>query len=221
METTIDHFLPESLLADNNRRIEVLNQHGLTNDFNINGFENWLPCHSRCNQAKGNKTFEYVPGNMIVLQKLIKFAPKVKRTALEVSSDANKDKLFGEVFAALEKGRVSQNDLKELFSKLVEEPAPIPNDVLLLENGRWIFRSDIARECDCCCERNVCVDSKGKVHCYFSPDISPWVINTGLYWKCYDEVIVCPRCHEKHKRGHIGKEGKCGIPYRNQETQSD
>ena len=181
-ETTIDHLIPESLLMDDDRRIEVFRQHGLPSDFNINGFENWMPCHSRCNQVKGNKTFEYVPANRMILQKLIKLAPKVEKTALEVPSSVTKEKLFGQVFAALEKNKLTQDDVKEVFTKLLEEPnpKPIPDDVVLLENGRWIFRDDIARECDCCCERNTCVDSKTKVHCYFGPDLSKWVINTGL-----------------------------------------
>ena len=223
VDTTIDHFFPESLLVDDTRRIEVLGEYGLTDDFNINGFENWLPCHGHCNQAKGNKTFGFIPGNMLVLQQLIKLAPKVKKTALEVSSNVTKDKVFARVFAALERKTISTEDLKELFGRLVEEPASkvVPEEVILLDSGYWVFRNEVAREGECQCERNRCVDSTGKVYCYFRPDLSPWVITAGLYWKCYDEIVQCPRCSAQHKRGHIGKDGKCGKPYRDQDSQTD
>lgn len=223
VDTTIDHFFPESLLADDARRIEVLGEYGLTDDFDINGFENWLPCHGRCNQTKGNKTFGFIPGNMLVLQQLIELAPKVMRTAHEVSSNVTKDKVFGRVFAALERQTISTEDLTELFGKLVEEPAPkaIPEEVILLDGGYWVHRNEVAREGECQCERNKCVDYTKKVYCYFRPDLSQWVITTGLYWKCYDEIVRCPRCSAQHKRGHIGKDGVCGNPYRDQESQTD
>lgn len=66
-----------------------------------------------------------------------------------------------------------------------------------------------------------CVDSAGKVYCYFPRDLSPWVITTGLYKKCYDEIVDCPRCAAQHKRGHIGRDGICGRPFRDQESQTD
>jgi len=210
-------------LSDNARRLRVLGEYGLDDNFDINGFENWLPCHSRCNQTKGNKTLKFIPANMFILEQLIKLAPKVKKTALEVSSNATKDKVFGRVFAALERQKVSIQDLKELFGKFIEEPAPkpIPKDVLLLEGGYWVFRDEVAREGECQCERKLCVDHQKKVYCYFRPDLPQWVITKGLYRKCYDEIVLCPRCSLKHKRGHIGKDGVCEKPYRDQESQTD
>jgi hypothetical protein len=223
VETTIDHFFPESLLGDDQRRKQVLGEYGLTDDFNINGFENWLPCHAHCNQSKSNRTFGFVPGNLIVLQKLIRLAPNVENAAIEISANTAKDKVFGRIFSALEQQTISTDDLRELFGKLAEEPAAnaLPEDVILLDNGYWVFRNEIAREGECQCERDACVGSNGKVYCYFHPGLSQWVINAGLYWECYDEIIQCPRCSERHKRGHIGKDGRCGNPYRDQESQID
>lgn len=222
-EVTIDHFIPESLLENDSQRRLVLNEHGLTDAFDINGFNNWLPCHGRCNQAKGSKTFGFVPGNMLVLDELLKKAPEVEKTARDVSANVSKDKLFAGLFSALERDAITIVDLRELLAKLVEEPAPItlPEDIILLEGGYWIHRKDIAREGECRCERKTCVGTDKKVYCYFRPDLSPWVIRSGLYWKCYDEVIGCPRCSDNHKRGHIGKEGVCGRPFRDQLSQTD
>ena len=223
VETTIDHFFPESLLGDDKRRKEVLAEYDLSDEFNINGFENWLPCHANCNQTKGNKILRPIPANLLVIEKLIKLAPKVEKTALEISANVSKDKIFGRIFTALEQHIISIEDLRELFGKLVEEPSSknIPEEMILLDNGYWVFRDEIAREGVCQCERDKCVDSKEKIYCYFPPNLSAWVISKGLYWKCYDEIIQCPRCSERHKRGHIGKHGRCLKPYRNQVSQTD
>lgn len=222
-DTTVDHFFPESLLTDDARRMEILREYGLGDDFDINSFMNWLPCHNHCNQIKGDRTLGFVPGYMLILQQLIKLAPKVQQTANTISSNARKDELFGKLFAALESEALTIDDLRQLMETLGEKPAPppIPEDILLLEGGYWVHRKDVAREGECKCERNCCVGSTRKVYCYFRSDLSSWVITSGLYWKCYDEVVQCPRCSVQHKRGHIGKEGVCKRPFHNQEMQTD
>jgi hypothetical protein len=110
-----------------------------------------------------------------------------------------------------------------LLQAFVTDPANagVPDDVIILDSGYWVPRDQIVREGICYCERNTCVDSRDKVYCYFQAWHSPWVVNTGLFWKCYDEIIPCPRCSGQHKRGHIGREGACGRPYLNQEAQHD
>ena len=80
---------------------------------------------------------------------------------------------------------------------------------------------ELQREGYCQCERANCVGKKGKVYCYFGRDLAPWVVGTGLYKECYDEVMVCPRCDREHKRGHIGSSWACGRPYASQATRTD
>jgi 5-methylcytosine-specific restriction endonuclease McrA len=223
VDATIDHFFPESLLKDDTLRRKALAEYGLTEEFSINGFANWLPCHASCNQAKGSKTTGFIPGKAFVLLELIKRAPEVERTARNVASNVKKDEVFRTLFVALERKTIETGDLQGLLGKLVEKPAAraIPDDIVLLDGGYWVYRRDVAREGYCQCERNSCVSSPQKVYCYFRSDLSAWVIRTGLYWKCYDEVIECPRCLEQHKRGHIGKRGVCASPFRDQELHVD
>ena len=222
-DTTIDHFFPESLLEDDARRKQALAVYGLGPEFDINSFSNWLPCHGRCNQGKASKTFRFVPGLVCILDDLIELAPQVARTARGVSSGVNKDKLFGRLFTALENKMITTGDLRKLLGKLVEEPAPAPapKDIILLEGGYWIHQKDVAREGLCQCEQNACVDHTEKVYCYFRPDLPPWVIGTGLYRKCYDQIVECSRCGAQHKRGHVGKYGVCGRPFRDQQSRID
>ena len=92
---------------------------------------------------------------------------------------------------------------------------------LYLDCGGHVPVDQLASEGPCSCERNTCVDSDHKVYCYFTKDQSDWVIRKRLYWRCYDEVIVCPRCKREHKRGHIGRDDVCGRPFLDQKAQSD
>jgi hypothetical protein len=96
------------------------------------------------------------------------------------------------------------------------EKLPIP-----LDDGSVVLPSEIAKEGLCTCERAACVDADDKVYCYFVKSLARWVINTGLYRKCYDERIRCPRCRKKHKRGHIGRKNACDRPYAHQVLQKD
>lgn len=222
-DVTIDHVLPESLLDDDEKRKETFDLYGLPVDFNINGYENWLPCHNRCNQTKSNKAPAFVPGNKMILDGLRQSAWRTARTARSVLEDATKDNVLKTIFAALENQKISMRDLGDLLRGFIDNPtgAGVPDDVIILDSGYWVRRGQIVREDTCCCERESCVDQDGKVYCYFESSLPQWVVKTGLYWKCYDEIVNCPRCSNRHKRGHIGRQGVCGRPYRDQEMQCD
>src|SRR6187551_629192 len=71
-ETTIDHLFPEELTSNDDKRRDVLKMYSLTDEiFNINGFENWLPCHGICNQMKATKVTIFMPGIAFILNTLI------------------------------------------------------------------------------------------------------------------------------------------------------
>jgi len=223
-ETTIDHFFPESLLEDDQKRKTILFEYGLVDDyFNINGFENWLPSHSICNQKKTIKIPKFIPGNSFVLDQRIKKSKRVRQTVTKLSANKKNDKIFLFLLNALESEIISFEDLIEFIKPFSdsENIQFIPNDLILLSGGYWVYRKDIAREGLCECERNHCVESNEKRYCYFSRNLSSWVIKAGLYYKCYDEIITCPRCKQQHKRGHLGKKDICGVPFNFQELQID
>lgn len=94
-------------------------------------------------------------------------------------------------------------------------------NIIPLDTGYWVHPDQLADEGYCRCERNLCVDHDEKVYCYYPKWLPDWVIRKRLYWKCYDEIVNCPRCGVAHKRGHIGKLGVCRNPYKNQESQTD
>jgi hypothetical protein len=195
----------------------------LPNNFNINGFENWLPCHNHCNQRKGSTKFRFVPGYQLIFDKLIALAPKVQQAANAIKIHLERDRLFAKILVALEEKTITSEDLRKLLPELSRPPtaAPVPGDMIRLDNGYWVHKDDVAQECLCRCEREACVDHTTKVYCFFSRALSKWVITAGLYWKCYDEIIECPRCTNTHRRGYIGRAGKCGHPYVDQDGQTD
>jgi hypothetical protein len=222
IDTTIDHQLPESLFYDDARRAAVFVEYGLPSDFNINGYENWLPCHSWCNQSKGARTSEFVPGIQRMLNRLRAKAKEVDRVANSVALNIAKDKVFRTLFAGLEKQTITIFDLEQLLEAFVRDPTAggVPDNVIILDDGRWVQRENIAQEGPCRCERPACVGRRNKVYCYFEAGLPAWVLKKGLFWRCYDEFIICPRCSRTHKRGHVGSEDVCGSPYLNQDAKS-
>ena len=225
-DMSVDHFLPETLLNEDKyqERVAAISEHGLPKEFQINGYENLLPTHRNCNEAKGSQVLKFAPGNMIILERLRSRAGKVEETVRKIEAGGSQNKLFGIMMSELESGRISREELDEVVSWALEEPFKEfeRSEVLLLNNGYWLLKSEVAGEGLCKCDRKVCVDSEEKIYCYHRPDQSPWVIKKGLFFKCYDEVIDCPRCGQKHKRGHIGSgRYSCGNPFKDQENQCD
>ncbi len=227
IETTIDHVVPESLLNDVATFRSIIDAYALPKDFYINGFENWLPCHNHCNQSKSSATFEFVPGNMLILNRLIRDADKVKRTSNSIKENVTKDKVFAAVFVALEQQKISLDDLQTFVmdfggrSLIQDEPVSDMAKMIRLDNGYWLHEDDVVASGRCTCDRDACVDSDTKVFCVWGKALSDWVVRKRLYWKCYDEIVACPRCQSSHKRGHIGKNRVCGDPYKDQLAHSD
>lgn len=225
-DMSVDHFLPESFLKEENqgKRESTIYGHGLPPDFNINGYENLFPAHRRCNEKKGSRVFGFVPENVLILDELRSRADKVAETVRKIEGDGKKGRLFSIIMSELESGRTSRSELDEVVTLALEEPFQEfeRSEVLLLNNGHWLLKSEIVREGYCTCERENCLDREGKMYCYHRPDQPKWVVDKGMYFECYDEIVECPRCFREHKRGHIGS-GKysCGKPYRDQNNQCD
>lgn len=57
----VDHVIPESLLDSPQEMSSVLASFGLSADFNINSYSNWLPSCSSCNNKKSNIIFTPSP----------------------------------------------------------------------------------------------------------------------------------------------------------------
>lgn len=224
IEISIDHFVPEHLTNDTDAVSRIITHYGLPEDFQINGFENWLPCHRHCNESKG-KVFELLPCHDIVFRELIEKAGLVRKTAKSIKENVEKDKLFAVICVALENGRILLGELLSFIADLgngsFAEAESIEPKLIRLDNGYWLHEDDIAAQGPCQCGRKSCVGSDRTVYCYWARGLSEWVLQKRLCWKCYDEIMTCPRCHSLHPRGHIGKLGSCERPYVDQREQHD
>ena len=87
-DMSVDHFLPEFLLGKENeeKRNVAIYEHGLPQDFDINGYENLFPTHRKCNEKKGGQVFRFVPGNVIILEVLRSRAEVVADTVRKVEA---------------------------------------------------------------------------------------------------------------------------------------
>lgn len=226
-DTTIDHVIPETLSGNPSILATVITEYGLPAGFKVNGFENWLPCHNRCNASKGSAAFGFTPGFKVILDRLVRDASSVERTATTIKQNIARDKLFGIIAIALESDVLSPEDINDFLSRITGAPAESFNvakahpEMIRLDNGYWLHREDVAVEGPCLCGQEACVEAIGTVYCYWAHSLSDWVVRKRLHWKCYDESIMCPRCADTHKRGHIGRGGVCGRPYLDQSAQTD
>jgi hypothetical protein len=110
---------------DDARRAAVFVEYGSPSDFDINGYENWLPCHNYCNQSKGGRTSELVPGIKAILDRLRAKAKEVERVADSVALNIAKDKVFRMIFAGLEEQTITVLDLDQLLEAFVRDLTPM------------------------------------------------------------------------------------------------
>ena len=104
-----------------------------------------------------------------------------------------------------------QEMLSLLRPENARETADLLMDAIPLDTGILLPKSHVVAEGFCSCAREHCAGHRDRVYCYWSKDLSPWVIAKRLYWRCYDEMVECPQCGHQHKRGHIGKDGVCRV----------
>ena len=57
-EMTVDHILPQILQRDPLRKNQILTELGLPESFDIENYNNWLPCHQSENREKSEIIFE-------------------------------------------------------------------------------------------------------------------------------------------------------------------
>lgn len=75
---TVDHVLPEHLLATPFELDKAKTTLGLPSTFDVNSFENWMPACSSCNRMKSSVQFEPSPLIQLVLQRLAKKGQEVR-----------------------------------------------------------------------------------------------------------------------------------------------
>lgn len=82
----VDHVIPEYLSEHPAYLQSVITSYGLSEDFDLNSFENWLPACARCNNEKRGATFEALPIFAVQLKKASGNADKARALEVEIKS---------------------------------------------------------------------------------------------------------------------------------------
>lgn len=212
----IDHFFPECFLSERyaEKREKAYREFEVHDDFQINWFENWLPSCSECNRAKADYAPDPTKRNKKIFKRLKERAYNTSKTADDVQSNRSVETILNGIFSAISRQVLSIDDLIGFCQTIAEDPTEYgAKEGSLFLDGILFGPEKVRRKCLCKCGRQTCTGRQERVMCYFHDGLSDWIVNTGLYWQCYDEIVECPRCAQHHKRGHIGSDRFCGSPF--------
>lgn len=136
-DVTIDHILPESLHKDPEKLSEILHEYGLSAQFNLNDFQNWVPAHGKCNQTKSFDLFQPSPALIKTLAAVEKKAETARKTSAAIESDRAKERILGRLSSAVKAGSVSKAEVAALMEGIELEPPSPKHKHGLLISPEW------------------------------------------------------------------------------------
>lgn len=171
---TIDHVLPESLEDSSARLAVIKNGFGLTEDFKINSFENWVPAHAACNSKKNDTVFAASPFMIASLEYVSRRASKARSISDRVAKNRKKGKILALLEDAATEGLVTKEEVQDLFLEL---PKPLPQSVAQTVELRVSSRWTVLHQND-----TIVFVTDGKVGGYTTIDPNP------------HSSFICPFC---------------------------
>lgn len=111
-ETTIDHIIPEKCLTDKDEYKKFKEYFRFDDDFNINGFENWMPAHPKCNSEKGDR---FYPSTDIVLKKARAKACSIKKEVEKLIREQESNKILATLLGWIENEQITIHELSLAF----------------------------------------------------------------------------------------------------------
>lgn len=145
----IDHALPMKA-GDLPGGVEALRfRFGLSQDFEIDGFQNWVPACQRCNLTKGVLMLDHAPATMSFMPRIRGKAPLAEAIADAIDRDAKKKApLLAKVEAAVSVGDITAAEIEELMAGIpsVRERLQIaPNwDIIEYTGGQVVMRMGLS-----------------------------------------------------------------------------
>ena len=115
----VDHVIPESLLDDLERLDAVIQAFGLSKDYSINSFENWMPACVPCNMRKLANVFEPTPLIQLELQNASRKADEARSFANEITTKRKVTRALLTVMSAIEEDNFT-DDILEKIEPLIE-----------------------------------------------------------------------------------------------------
>jgi hypothetical protein len=115
----VDHVIPETLLDSPESLRAILQAFGLSIDFNLNSFENWMPACVPCNLRKIANVFEPTPLIQLELQKATDKAEDARAFANEITTKRKVSRALLTVMSAIEQNNFT-DDILEKIEPLIE-----------------------------------------------------------------------------------------------------
>ena len=116
-ETEIDHFIPKHLENKPDELDRVRTEYGLSPNFVINDYCNWLPSHPRCNRVKGANLPKLTPQAVATLEKLGRDAETIRSIEIGIMHNIKKDEFFAQLLVGLETRGVSSDEIHDLLMR--------------------------------------------------------------------------------------------------------
>ena len=133
-EAEIDHVLPESLAKNADEWHRIRSEQGLTDDFDIDGFENLLPSCRPCNSRKSGTPLA-LGRTAIELGVAGRAKPQVLALVRRFIEHDKVDKLRFALASALDSGKLSERDVSRLISQARND-----SGVFRLSSIPWLIR---------------------------------------------------------------------------------
>lgn len=122
-DVTVDHVVPESLESKPESLAEIRATYALGEQFEINGFRNWVPCHANCNSSKGARLYGPSPAMVAILDMVGRRADSAASIARRATEDREKGRVLGKLESAIEAKLISREDVMALLGD--DEQAPM------------------------------------------------------------------------------------------------
>lgn len=120
----IDHVVPRTASG-------AIESHGLPADFDIDGLDNFLPCHGRCNRLKGSKVYA-IGALMHFLEMARHKKPRAEQLIEKYTKALERDDAEAQVTMIIERGLLSPDDVRALVDSYERTRALLSDDTYLL-----------------------------------------------------------------------------------------
>lgn len=115
-EVTIDHVIPECYIEKPAELSELKRVLGLDDNFVINDYCNWLPCHDKCNKSKAVKVFDPIPVYLDIFKKTLTATPVLRKRVEEYNREQRVDEALAMIEVAYSKNEIGIEDFDRLKS---------------------------------------------------------------------------------------------------------
>jgi len=147
----IDHIIPEVVPGGQAQLNELIALYGLTENFGINTFYNWIPIHPDCNQSKSNDVFRGAPFIGQLLQRIGEQFDETKAIHDNWKKEPKAAKVLARLEQAIVDGIVSEDEIGEIIlaARPIQNPyigltaSAIQNHIFILpqQDGWTVVRS--------------------------------------------------------------------------------